>query len=245
MHRKTSSVCSYAATAKRKVGAVGYASLVDLSYDLGLITLPAREVGEVHLAPRQRQLVPLIAQNLNYQQLAEKTGSPLPQVRRDLGRLMTVLGARTRAHLVTRARQYDLHGTHQGTGLTEGGAQSVEEKLRLLAGKALHWDLRTEDLPQTEHSLAVIQFLRQKMPALLTGIRYDLARLPQGAPLRPRVHATLAEADRRLLAAPVVGGRRPAALRAQNLARLAEAIVRAAVAVREEVARRPATSAGT
>lgn len=98
----------YMTTAKRKVGVTERVALVDRSYGLGLIRSPACEPDTVYLTPQHRELLSLVVKGLSKTQIAVDMRRPPSHVRRATLQLMKALGARTRTHVVTRARQYGL-----------------------------------------------------------------------------------------------------------------------------------------
>ncbi|MER5301333.1 LuxR C-terminal-related transcriptional regulator [Streptomyces lasiicapitis] len=108
LNRKPSTVRHYIATAMKKVGANRQAALVNYAYDLGLIRPPVREDSTAYVSPQQRELIPLIVRGLTLDQIAAETHTTSARARRDVRRLMKALDAETRAHVVTRARQYGL-----------------------------------------------------------------------------------------------------------------------------------------
>ncbi|MFH8991464.1 LuxR C-terminal-related transcriptional regulator [Streptomyces sp. NPDC017940] len=108
LNRKPGTVRHHISTAKKKVGAKGQAALVDCSYDLGLIRLPALEHGTVHLPPEQRNLITLLTRSLTNGEIAAEIHRSPAQVGVYVRRLMWVLDAQSRAHVVTRARQHGL-----------------------------------------------------------------------------------------------------------------------------------------
>ncbi|MEU1149348.1 response regulator transcription factor [Streptomyces sp. NPDC005863] len=108
LERSPNTVRHYIGTAKKKVGAGGQVSLVSRSYDLGLLQPPARESGTVDLPPEQQRLIRLLALNTRKRVMATETRMSLGQVTLHLRQLKETLNARTRPHVVTRARQYGL-----------------------------------------------------------------------------------------------------------------------------------------
>ncbi|MFD6435875.1 LuxR C-terminal-related transcriptional regulator [Streptomyces venezuelae] len=108
LNRKPSTVRHYIGTAQKKVGATGRASLVNSVYDLGLLRLNVHEHRSADVPQQERELIPLLARSLTIRQMADETRRTPSQVARSIGQLMEILDARTRAHLMTRARQHGL-----------------------------------------------------------------------------------------------------------------------------------------
>ncbi|WP_030777591.1 LuxR C-terminal-related transcriptional regulator [Streptomyces sp. NRRL S-920] len=108
LNRKTATIRRHITAASKKVGAKGQVGLVNCSYALGLLRPPASEGGAVYVPPQLRELIPLIVQGLSAMKIAEETNRAPSRIHRDTKRLMHILRARTRPHIVTRARQYGL-----------------------------------------------------------------------------------------------------------------------------------------
>ncbi|MFH8466019.1 hypothetical protein [Streptomyces sp. NPDC017991] len=67
----------------------------------------------LHVPLEQRQLVPFVARGMRSAQMATELKRPVNIVRRDGRDLMSNLGARNPAHIVTRAWQYQLLAAEQ------------------------------------------------------------------------------------------------------------------------------------
>lgn len=106
--RSKNTVRRYIATAKGKVGAKGQISLIARSYDLGLLQPPAREERTVDLPPQQRALIPLLALNMSKSEIQAELQLSRFKVGMLTRELMQALNARTRPHVMTRARQLGL-----------------------------------------------------------------------------------------------------------------------------------------
>ncbi|WP_019061474.1 response regulator transcription factor [Streptomyces prunicolor] len=111
-------VHSYVALAKRKLGASGTAAAVEAAYAARVLLPPESEVGKVDLPVEQRELIPLIARSMTGVQMAAHVKRPLKDVRSDVLALLKALGAGTRAHVPTRARQLGL-ATQEKQGETK------------------------------------------------------------------------------------------------------------------------------
>ncbi|MGB8944196.1 MAG: DUF6415 family natural product biosynthesis protein [Streptomyces sp.] len=107
-------------------------------------------------------------------------------------------------------------------------------QLRQLVEQAFAWDLRSsEGVPEVDHTLGVIEGIRDQASLLSAVLQAAVERMPQDSDLCRRVQATLREARGRLTDG-VPPERHRAAARAQNLARLGQALLQAVHLVERE-----------
>ncbi|MFC8125397.1 DUF6415 family natural product biosynthesis protein [Streptomyces sp. NPDC057302] len=120
------------------------------------------------------------------------------------------------------SEERNFHGTPETT------------QLRQLVEQTLAWDLRSpEDVPEVDHTLGVIEGIREQASLLSDVLQAAVERMPQDSDVCRRVQATLSEARGRLTyGAPPE--RHRAAARAQNLARLGQALLQAVHLVERE-----------
>ncbi|WP_024756086.1 hypothetical protein [Streptomyces exfoliatus] len=100
----------YLQLAKRKLyGVSENSAALTVAYATGAVLPPQyRDREELYLPRDQMGLIPLIAQGNRATEIAIETKRPLEVVRRDARDLMSALGAKNPAHLVTRAWAYGL-----------------------------------------------------------------------------------------------------------------------------------------
>ncbi|MEN8656099.1 hypothetical protein ABCR94_37395 [Streptomyces sp. 21So2-11] len=100
----------YLKLAKRKLhGVSDNAAAIAVGYATEAIDRPALlDPAGMCLSLEQRQLVPFIARGMRSAQMATELKRPVNIVRRDGRDLMTNLGAKNPAHIVTRAWQYQI-----------------------------------------------------------------------------------------------------------------------------------------
>ncbi|MFJ9416708.1 DUF6415 family natural product biosynthesis protein [Streptomyces sp. NPDC101227] len=114
-------------------------------------------------------------------------------------------------------------GDHM-TGLTPVSPHKAE--LLPLVETVLSWDLNRGSLPEVDVSLDLVKAFTAYGRVLEGDLAAVCRRLPADSDLRRGTQATLSEAARRLYMPPPVGSERGAAQRAQNLARLIQALLR-------------------
>ncbi|MEV8020030.1 hypothetical protein AB0O76_27480 [Streptomyces sp. NPDC086554] len=100
----------YLKLAKRKLHGVSEnAAALAVGYTVHAIARPELlDPEHLFLPLEQRQLVPFVARGMHSAQMATDLKRPADVVRRDGRNLMTNLGARNPAHVVTRAWQYQI-----------------------------------------------------------------------------------------------------------------------------------------
>ncbi|PWG15546.1 hypothetical protein DF268_00180 [Streptomyces sp. V2] len=81
---------------------------VNTAYTTGLLPRPALLTDRVRLTHRQRGLIPLLAQGLTVEEIAATLDRTPRQALAELRELEKVLGARSPAHVITKAWQYGL-----------------------------------------------------------------------------------------------------------------------------------------
>ncbi|MFE0136198.1 DUF6415 family natural product biosynthesis protein [Streptomyces sp. NPDC059037] len=107
-------------------------------------------------------------------------------------------------------------------------------QLQQLVEQTLAWDLRSsEGVPGVDHTLGVIEDIREQASLLSAVLHAAVERMPQDSDLCRRVQATLSEARGRLTDG-IPRDQRRAAERAQNLARLGQALLQAVHLVEHE-----------
>ncbi|MFD4476010.1 DUF6415 family natural product biosynthesis protein [Streptomyces sp. NPDC058471] len=119
------------------------------------------------------------------------------------------------------SEERNFHGTPETT------------QLRQLVEQTLAWDLRPEDVPEVDHTLGVIEDIRKQASLLSDVLQAAVEQMPQDSDLCRRVQATLSEARGRLTDR-IPREQRRAAERAQNLARLGQALLQAVHLVEHE-----------
>ncbi|WP_435244248.1 DUF6415 family natural product biosynthesis protein [Streptomyces sioyaensis] len=95
-----------------------------------------------------------------------------------------------------------------------------------LVETVLSWDLNRGSLPETDVSLKLVKEFTDYGRVLEGDLATVCRRLPADSDLRCGAQATLSEAARRFHMPPPGGSARGAAHRAQNLARLIQALLR-------------------
>ncbi|MET7716309.1 hypothetical protein [Streptomyces sp. NPDC005407] len=117
----------------------------------------------------------------------------------------------------------------------------VPDKVEILAlvEAAVPWDLSGPDLPTVQVSLDMAEQFTHYGRIVADDLRTQCLGIPADSAVGRSAQATLSEAARRLNLKPLArtAGQRSAARRAQNLARLVQALNRAIDRVIEEQAR--------
>ncbi|MFD7429700.1 DUF6415 family natural product biosynthesis protein [Streptomyces sp. NPDC059818] len=107
-----------------------------------------------------------------------------------------------------------------------------------LIEKALSWDLGGADLPAVGAALDIARQLTAYGRVVAEGLHVQCRSIPADSDARLGARATLGEANARLYLKPLAATTTPrnAAARAQNLARMVQALNRATARVGEEQA---------
>ncbi|WP_371792281.1 DUF6415 family natural product biosynthesis protein [Streptomyces sp. NBC_01471] len=103
-----------------------------------------------------------------------------------------------------------------------------------LVDTVLGWDLDGPSLPEPEIALGMVEHLTDFGRIAADALCTLCLSIPANSAAGQRAQATLSEASRRLYMPPPHVTRRAAAHRAQNLARLYRALVRATAQVEEQ-----------
>ncbi|MEU1273505.1 DUF6415 family natural product biosynthesis protein [Streptomyces sp. NPDC005799] len=113
-----------------------------------------------------------------------------------------------------------------------------EAEILLVVEAALQWDLNSTDLPPVDVALDMAEQFTRYGRMVADELRTQCLRIPADSDAGLGAQATLGEAARRLNLKPLARSAAPrsAAHRAQNLARLVQALNRAMDQVREEEA---------
>lgn len=98
----------YLYQARQKLGVQGSTSAVAAAYVLGVLPLPPAESSDIILTKRQRELLALIVQSQTYDQMAALVSCTPAAASAGTCKLLRVLGAKTRPHVITRALGYRL-----------------------------------------------------------------------------------------------------------------------------------------
>ncbi|MER7224274.1 DUF6415 family natural product biosynthesis protein [Streptomyces rubradiris] len=109
-----------------------------------------------------------------------------------------------------------------------------EEQILAATGLVLDWDLDGSSLPPVDEALGLVEQFTTFGRDLAGDLRDLCLGLPDDSRVGQAAHVTLGEASGRLYLPPPAGTPRAAAHRAQNLARLFEALLRAVEAVSNE-----------
>ncbi|UNZ18190.1 LuxR C-terminal-related transcriptional regulator [Streptomyces sp. 891-h] len=107
---RESTASGYLKVAKHKLhGTNETAAAVAVGYAIEAISRPPLLDPETLFLPReQRDIVPLVAQGMAAWQMAAELGRPINDVRADGRRLLVSLRAHNRAHLISRAWQFQV-----------------------------------------------------------------------------------------------------------------------------------------
>jgi DNA-binding CsgD family transcriptional regulator len=230
----------YLKLAKRKLyGVSENAAALAVGYATEAIDRPTLLEPDALVLPReQRDLVPLIARGMTAAQMATELKRPVAIIP---GGRPRVVGEppgpqpRPPRHPRVGVPDSDRGPGDRMAALTPAVPDKVE--IVLLAEAATSWDLNGQSLPDLDDALALVEQFTDYGRIVADDLRTLCLSIPADSSVGVSAQATLSEASRRLYLPPPSATQQPAARRAQNLARLVQALVRATGEVSEVQAR--------